>query len=322
MKLTPLHTVVAIVSLLTLSCDDKGKPTSERGAGSAPAKTETASPPKSPAKPVDMALIGAPSSSSEGEGSGKATSLKPPVRGFVWSDGKDEKIGYRAGIGPDAPGEVFDFDAKKQASELHGKGLMKPPSDDTPVPAEMEFSGVNSISTDSGGTLMLYGSYRNLILDFSALKKPGQYFVLGIENSPRGDTLTVIGANIEGVREVFVSSTDLVYPEQSRTIQADGPFALLSFTMNKRGKLIPPQSLLVVLRNGAEVTRVSLPATGDPIIGLKRVARSSDVISWHIEDGSGKVLGSSSFGLPVRGAVPDLVKYSVRVDEHLARPKR
>jgi hypothetical protein len=271
-----------------------------------------------------MALIGAQSAHPE-EPSANPASSKPPARGFVWLDGKDEKIGYSAGTGPYAPGEVFDFDAKKQTSELHGKGAMKPPSEDTPVPAEMEFSGVNSILTDSGGTLRLYGSYRNLILDFSAIKKPMQYFVLGTEESPKGGTLSVIEANIDGVREVFVSPTDLVYPEaESRTVQTDGPFALLSFSLSKvgQGKLIPPQSLLIVSRNGAEVTRVSLPATGDPVIQLKRVARSNDVIFWHIEDGSGKILGSSSFGLPVRGAKPGLVKYLVRVDEHLARPKR
>jgi len=280
-----------------------------------------ASNPKS--KAVDIALIGAPSTNSD-ETSANLVPSKPPVRGFVWLDGKDEMIGYRAGIGPYAPGEVFDFDAKKQTSELHGKGFMKPPSKDTPVPAEMEFSGVNSIYTDSGGTLRLYGSYRNLILDFSALKKPMQYFVLGTEDSPKGDTLSVIEANIEGVGEFFVSPTDLVYPGQGRTVEADGPFAQLSFSLSKavEGKLIPPQSLLVVSRNGAEVTRTSLPAAADPAIELKRVARSNDVISWHIEDESGKSLGSSSFGLPVRGATPGLVKYLVRADEHLAHPKR
>jgi hypothetical protein len=274
-------------------------------------------------KPVDIALIGAPSANLE-ELSANPASSKPPARGFVWVDGNSDKIGYRAGIGSYAPGEVFDFDAKKQTTALHGKEFMQRPSNDSPVPAEMEMSGVNSILTDSGGTLRLYGSYRNLIFDFSGLKKPMQSFFLGTEASPKGDTLSVIQANVDGVREIFVSPTDLVYPEQTRTVQNDGPFAQLSFSLGKidEGNLIPPQSFLVVSRNGAEVTRIALPTTGDPVIELKRVARSNDVVSWHIEDRSGMTLGSSSFGLPIRGAALGLVKYVVRVDEHLSRPKK
>jgi hypothetical protein len=215
------------------------------------------------------------------------------------------------------------FDEEKLTTKMMGSG-MKPPSKNTPQPAVGIFSGTNNVNTDSGGGLMLIGSYRNLIVDFSSLKKPMKLFILGWEQSTGGESLGNFGVPTAGVKEIFVSPNDVVFPDQTRAMQADGPFVQLVITPGKPGKAgpIPADSVLVITRNGTEVSRSNFPGAGDYTVGMKRVRIANDVVSWGVEDKSGKVSYRSAIAFPVRGALPGVVEYTVEASSHPVPPGR
>jgi len=290
-------TVALMFCLILTSCKQLDKLRSSAGG---------AGKPQTPA--VDIGLLGAPTGQPEVAPMASAkTHPSAPKRGMVWQDKNQIKVGYKAGKGIVAMLQIFGFDAKKRAAGNVGGAVMT--LQDTPVAIVMYSFSM------SGPEVSMCGDYANIILDFSAMKEPMKTFTLGYEQSTEGNNLSEIDLPVDGVKELFISPDYEVFSSQTRESQTDGPFANLSFTTGK-SSASAAGSVLVITRNGVEVTRGSLPATGDFSVVLKRVRSSGDVVAWRVEDQSGKVSYQSAFGFPVSGAVPDVVKYTVQIDKH------
>jgi hypothetical protein len=252
----------------------------------------------------------------------------------VWFDGDSVKVGNRAGTGQPAFLQEFAFDRDNQTvGEVTGTAISMP---DTPVRLVEYSFDPNSFSGS------VYGIYSNTILDFSSVKKPMETYVLAEEEAIEKPDATAVSNgngrfqglnrmllkdfNDEGEielsvgtnRELFVAPSYLVFPDQTRIVQPEGPFVQLIFLAGKAGEgnPMPADSVLVVTRNGTEVTRASFDHASKFTIGLKRVRRSNDVIVWRVENKAGKISNVAALGFPVRGAVPSLVSYSIQVDKH------
>jgi hypothetical protein len=269
-------------------------------AGAAPANTATDQAPSA----------GTPAAAPAAGGPVPAAEPKPPARGFVWLDKDSFKVGNAAGIGAPAALQVFGFDDKKKVAGDVGGIVMT--LKDTPVQMVIYGFGGNFSASMSG-------RYSNLILDFSATKGQTSAFPLGIlEATDGGMKLTEIKMNVAGLNELFISPDYVVFSEQARALEKDGPFALLDFSNGKAGAAgaAPAGSTLILTRNDAEVMRTKLADGPDFSIELKRVNTTNDVLSWRVEDGTGNVTHREVLGFPVRGASAGVVQYEIEIGEH------
>jgi len=284
-------------------------------AGTAPATpaADGATPATAPAgnQPTDQSQsAGSPAAAPAGNQPAPATEPKPPQRGFVWLDKDKFMVGNAAGIGSEAVLQIFGFDEKKKEAGDVGGIVMT--LKDTPEPLVIYGFGGNF-------TANMSGRYSNLILDFSAAKEKIPTFKLGVvEATDGGMTLTEITMNVGGLNELYVSPDYIVFPEQARALEKDGPFALLDFSNGKAGAAgaAPIGSTLILTRNDAEVLRTKIADGPDFSIELKRVSTTNDVLSWRVEDGAGNVTHREVLGFPVRGASPGVVKYEINISEH------
>jgi hypothetical protein len=219
-------------------------------------------------------------------------------------------VGYRSGVGSEVDPEVFSFDETNHVAA--GASGIAFQHRDSPIPAVMYTIGPDV-------TDRLCSVYGNIILDFGSLKEPLKSFNVGYIAGTETVAATNIDLSVGSARELFVSPAYVVFPDQTRTVQPDGPFVQLTFepltlvSPSKPGWASSPQpgSVLAISRNGIEVARTSFPF--NYTLQLKRVRTANDVIALRVEDKSGKVSHQSSLGFPVSGAVPDLVKYTVTV---------
>lgn len=97
--------------------------------------------------------------------------------------------------------------------------------------------------------------------------------------------------------ELFVAPTYVVFPDQIRNVQIDGPFAQLVFS--PASSSIPAGSTLVITRNGTEIARTSFPS--EYSIGLKQVRSSNDLVEWRVEDKVGNLSYHSTRETNLRG---------------------
>jgi hypothetical protein len=287
--------------------------------GAPAAETTAAAPTAAGATPINQATdpgssgppsVGAPEAAPAANQPAAATAPKPPERGFVWLDKDNFMVGNASGIGSQAVLQVFGFDDKKKtAGDLGGIAMTLK---DTPVPLVIYGFGSNF-------TANMSGQYSNLILDFSAAKEKIPKFKLGaVEATDGGMKLADIDLNVGDLAALFISPDYVVFPEQARALERDGPFALLDFSNEKAGDAgaAPAGSTLILTRNGAEVIRMNLADGPDASIELKRVNTTNDVLSWRVEDTGGSVTHQEVLGFPVRGASPGVVKYEINIGDH------
>jgi len=259
---------------------------------------------------ADLGLIGAPAATAETEDNPGPD----PVRAYVWLDGGMEMVGSHAGKGSSALLEMFEFDEKARTTGEAGGGGIEFTMDNNPVPVVTYGFNPNSFSESAGGR------YSNFILDFTAAKGALTNFGLGDENSADGTKAAEVSLSAGKLKELFISPDYVVFPEQSREVGRNGPFAGLTIQTGKSNAAgeVTAGSTLILVRNGTEVTRKKLAGGESFSIELKRVATSKDVVAWRIEDGNGKPTHQGALGFPVRGAEAGIVTYEVDATTHLA----
>jgi hypothetical protein len=243
------------------------------------------------------------------QGGPKSTNTtSPPARGAVWLRGDDIHVGSEVGKGGPSFLQIFVFDGKTRTAAEVGGAVMT--AQDNPIP--ITFAPANSI-TSPGGSIS--AKYSNVVLSFGSPTERPAYFPLGEEVTTDGAELAIIQLAVGRTKDLFVSPFYVVFPDELRNVQGEGPFAQLVLSPAKEAEGCPSLvgSTVIISRNGTEVAKGPLLNSGEYAIGLKYVKRSADTISYRVEGKGEKCSYRATLSFPVTGSTPNLVRYLVRL---------
>jgi hypothetical protein len=204
------------------------------------------------------------------------------------------------------PTEVFVFDKEKKTCGLLG-GL---------VAAFEEFPLPLVLSGSPGGR----GSTRfaNLVLDVRELKKKSiEAWSIADQVATDGTPCCSIHVSFAEANELFISPEYVIFPDELRTAPKDGCLVRVrfDFTANEKGSKPADDAVLVVTRNGKEITRAKVTETQKHVLQMSGVKTADDVVEWRVEGADKKATHQGMFGFPMSGAAPGVVEYVVSVPE-------
>ena len=197
-------------------------------------------------------------------------------------------------------GQSFGYDPERKLAAAATGGL-RLRIEGIPVPVTMGFS--------SGFSGSMSALYENTLWDLTSFPA----FSLGGLNSTKGQQLARIFLVKGQLNKLYISKDYVVFPEPSRSVEKDGPFANVTFEWESAKPRVSKGSRLVVTRNGKEIKNCDVDPMKKTNLGLGKVASTNDVVEWIVKDAKGTPTHRSSLAFPVIAAAPGLVEYVVTI---------
>jgi hypothetical protein len=233
---------------------------------------------------------------------------KPPRHGVIWRDKKGSyRVSYKVGDpkAGTAPLQIFVFSEKDRETTWDF-------SPRSTILIINEQPVRTYVYKDDPSGMEISGLYGNVVLDFRSLEGPVESGREAEERDTNWKECCDIGWDGGSAKVLYISPSYVIYPDPSRTMGTDGPFASVRFSADNIGS----GCRLTVTRNGIEVVKAPLESNVKYAIALKRIRAKNDVLAWHIENNQGVITHRGAIGFPVGGAVPGIVSYAVDVTEH------
>ena len=200
--------------------------------------------------------------------------------------GKDG--GMETADGTPVFGESFVFNEQQGKAVLGGGGF--------------SFTGYSGSGT---------ADLRNTVLDFRKLPQPREGMTLAEVHMGAGVKVGVY-LRTGKVDSVYFDQDHVVFPAQSRKIEAEGPFLDMEFKL-KRSRKSPDDVNVEVLDGDRLLATASHQPDGTYLAKVKLVR--GIVLRIRAKDRTAATQYEATIAVPIRGAVPDLIEYfGIEVD--------
>jgi len=156
----------------------------------------------------------------------------------------------------------------------------------------------------------IYADYTNAIFDIGSFSASRTEPVrLAAQYLSDGTRVCDIQLNIQNLKEIFISTDSVVFPDSQRVPDRKGPFVTLTFLMEPG-----ISGTLLLTRNGEEIESVKVQEGEEQSFLMKETLNQNDVIEWNLVGNDNINLFHGTLGFPMRGAIDGLVEYLIDVN--------